>query len=205
MTSSGQLFILSAPSGAGKTTILKEVMADLERLTFSVSHTTRQPRKNEQDGVDYHFVSVDLFKEMCNRGSFLEWAEVHGNYYGTSRSAVQQQLEQGLDVILDIDIQGAAIIADDPSVHAVTIFVAPPTVAELERRLRGRGTDSDDTIAVRLGNAAKEMAAADKYDYLVINDVLEEAVMTLKSVIIAERSREHRLLSGAAIDLKGER
>lgn len=203
MTSSGQLFILSAPSGAGKTTILKEVMADLERLTFSVSHTTRKPRKNEEDGMDYHFVPVDLFKEMCAEGSFLEWAEVHGNYYGTSRSAVQQQLEQGLDVILDIDIQGAAIIAADPSVQAVTIFVAPPSVAELERRLRGRGTDNDETIAVRLGNAAKEMAAADVYDYLVVNDVLDEAVLTLKSVLIAERSRGHRLPSGAAIDLKG--
>lgn len=204
MSSSGQLFILSAPSGAGKTTILKKVMADLQRLTFSISHTTRQPRKNEEDGVDYHFVTVGQFKAMCDEESFLEWAEVHGNYYGTSRSAVQQQLEHGLDVILDIDIQGAAIITEDPSVYAVTIFVAPPTLAELERRLRGRGTDSDDTIAIRLGNAAKEMAAAEKYDYLVINDLLEDAVMTLKAVLIAERSRGHRLPSGAAIDFRSD-
>lgn len=202
MTTSGQLFILSAPSGAGKTTILKQVMADLDRLTFSISHTTRQPRKNEVDGVDYHFVSVAAFLEMRDAGHFLEWAEVHGNYYGTSRLAVQEQLEKGLDVILDIDIQGAAIIAGDSSIAAVTIFVAPPSVAELERRLRGRGTDTDATIAVRLGNAAQEMAAADKYDYLVINDELAGAVMTLRSILIAERSRGHRLPTGAAIELK---
>ncbi len=201
MTKSGQLFILSAPSGAGKTTLLKKVMRDVERLAFSVSHTTRSPRPGETDGVDYHFVSVDEFKAMREQNLFLEWAEVHGNFYGTSRPAVAKQLEQGVDVILDIDVQGAAIITGDKSVHAVSVFVAPPSLAELERRLRGRGTDSEETIMVRLGNAAKEMSCADDYEYLVINDNLEVAATTLRAVLIAERSRGHRLPSGEPINL----
>lgn len=202
MTTTGQLFILSAPSGAGKTTILKKVMQEVGKLAFSVSHTTRFPREGEQDGVDYHFVAVEEFKAMRDKHLFLEWAEVHGNFYGTSRPAVLQQLQQGLDIILDIDVQGAAIIGRDSSVHAVSIFVAPPSLAELEKRLRGRGTDTNETIMVRLGNAAKEMRAAGQYDYLVINDDLEEAAATLKAVLIAERSRGHRLPSGEPIDLR---
>ena len=202
MTTTGQLFILSAPSGAGKTTILKKVMQEVGKLAFSVSHTTRSPREGEQDGADYHFVAVEEFKAMRDQNLFLEWAEVHGNFYGTSRPAVLQQLQQGLDIILDIDVQGAAIIGRDSSVHAVSVFVAPPSLAELEKRLRGRGTDTDETIMVRLGNAAKEMSAADQYDYLVINDDLEEAAATLKAVLIAERSRGHRLPSGEPIDIR---
>lgn len=174
MTGSGQLFILSAPSGAGKTTLLKKVMRDVGKLAFSVSHTTRSPRTGEKDGVDYHFVSVNEFKAMRDQNLFLEWAEVHGNFYGTSRLEVAKKLEQGFDIILDIDVQGAAIIAADKSVRAVSVFVAPPSLAELERRLRGRGTDSEETIKVRLGNAAEEMSCADAYEYLVINDDLEE-------------------------------
>jgi guanylate kinase len=202
MTATGQLFILSAPSGAGKTTILKKVMAKVGRLAFSVSHTTRSPRKGEKDGVDYHFVSVDEFKAMRDQNLFLEWAEVHGNFYGTSRPAVSEQLQEGLDIILDIDVQGAAIISRDSSLEAVSVFVAPPSLAELERRLRGRGTDNEETIMVRLGNAAKEMSFAGEYDYLVINDDLEEAAATLQAVLIAERSRGHRLPSGEPIDLR---
>jgi guanylate kinase len=202
MTATGQLFILSAPSGAGKTTILKKVMAEVGKLVFSVSHTTRLPRKGEANGVDYHFVSVAEFKAMRDQKLFLEWAEVHGNFYGTSRPAVLEQLEQGLDVILDIDVQGAAIIGHDSSVKAVSVFVAPPSLAELERRLRGRGTDREETIMVRLGNAVEEMSAAGKYDYLVINDDLEEAAAVLQAVLIAERSRGHRLPSGEPIDLR---
>lgn len=201
MTATGKLFILSAPSGAGKTTILKKVMAQLEHLAFSVSHTTRSPRSTEKNGVDYHFVSVMEFKRMQERDLFLEWAEVHGNYYGTSRLSVLEQLELGQDIILDIDIQGAAIIARDKSVQSVTVFVAPPSLAELESRLRGRGTDSNETIELRLRNAAREMAAAKDYDYLVINDKLDDAVTTMQSVIIAERSRSHRLPDGSLINL----
>ncbi len=197
----GQLFILSAPSGAGKTTILKKVMEQVPHLSFSVSHTTRLPRNGEENGVDYHFVSVDEFLLMQEQDLFLEWAEVHGNYYGTSRPSVLEQLKLGQDIILDIDIQGAAIIARDKSVQAVTVFVAPPSLAELENRLRGRGTDSNETIELRLKNVAKEMAAAGEYEYLVINDNLEDAVSTLQAVIIAERSRGHRLPTGEPIIL----
>ena len=203
MTRSGQLFILSAPSGAGKTTLLKKVMQEVGKLAFSVSHTTRSPRRGEVDGVDYHFVSVDDFKAMRDQNLFLEWAEVHGNFYGTSRPAVEEQLAQGIDIILDIDVQGAAIIAADKSIHAVSVFVAPPSLDELERRLRGRGTDNEETIMVRLGNAAKEMSCAEDYEYLVINDDLEEAAATLRAVLIAERSRGHRLPSGDVINLSG--
>lgn len=202
MTTTGQLFILSAPSGAGKTTILKTVMEQIKNLAFSISHTTRAPRKGESNGIDYHFVSVDEFTSMRARNVFLEWAEVHGNFYGTSRPAVLEQLAGGQDIILDIDVQGAAIIAADTSVKAVSVFVAPPSLAELEKRLRGRGTDSNETIELRLKNAAKEMAAAGKYDYLVINDDLEDAVTTLQSIVIAERSRGHRLPTGETIILR---
>lgn len=205
MKPKGQLFILSAPSGTGKTTILKKVMQEIGKLAFSVSHTTRQPRKGEKDGVDYHFVTVEEFKSMRDEGMFLEWAEVHGNYYGTSRMAVLEQLKKRIDIILDIDVQGASIIAEDDSQDSVSIFVAPPSLQELERRLRGRGTDSEETITVRLGNARKEMGSAAKYDYLVVNDNLDEAVETLKAVLIAERSRGHRLPSGEPIDLEAGR
>ena len=201
MAATGQLFILSAPSGAGKTTILKKVMAQVAGLVFSVSHTTRSPRSGEQNGVDYFFVSVAEFLEMRKQDLFLEWAEVHGNFYGTSRPAVLQQLQQGQDVVLDIDVQGAGIIRKSKAVAAVSVFVAPPSLVELERRLRGRGTDSNETIELRLQNAAMEMKAASGYDYLVINDELEQAVATLQAVIIAERSRGHRLPTGEPIIL----
>ncbi|MCF8056789.1 MAG: guanylate kinase [Desulfocapsa sp.] len=205
MVATGKLFILSAPSGAGKTTILKKVMAKIGGLVFSVSHTTRSPRSAEENGVDYHFVSTDEFEDMRAQDLFLEWAEVHGNFYGTSRLAVLNQLTMGQDVILDIDVQGAGIIRKNDSIAAVSIFVAPPSIAELERRLRGRGTDSSETINLRLQNAVKEMESASGYDYLVINDELEQAAATLQAVIIAERSRGHRLPTGEPIMLVTDR
>lgn len=202
MQVTGQLYILSAPSGCGKTTILKQVMANIPGLVFSVSHTTRQPREGEENGVAYHFVSKEAFLRMRDENSFIEWAEVHGNYYATSRQAVSDQLQQGQDVILDIDVQGAAIIIEDPAFDPVSIFVAPPSLAELERRLRGRGTDSDETIALRLQNAVKEMAVVSQYQFLVINDNLDDAVLVMQSIIIARRSRTNRLPDGTAINLE---
>ncbi len=199
----GRLFIFSAPSGAGKTTLLKRVMAELDNLAFSVSHTTRAPRAGEVDGVDYHFVSQERFAAMRDQGAFLEWAEVHGNFYGTSREAVLAQLAQGVDVILDIDVQGAVIVRASQLIDGAFVFISPPSLAELERRLRGRKTDSDETIGLRLRNAAKEMRAAVEYDYLLLNDQLEEAVTVLKAVVLAERSRAHRLPSGQPIVLEG--
>jgi len=205
MPATGQLYILSAPSGCGKTTILKQVMENIPGLAFSISHTTRQPRSGEENGVAYHFVTKEVFTEMRDTNSFIEWAEVHGNHYGTSRQAVAAQLQNGQDVFLDIDVQGAAIISKDPDFDPVSIFVAPPSLNELERRLRGRGTDSDETISLRLQNAATEMNAASQYQYLLINDNLDDAVLVMQSIIIAERSHSRRLSDGAAIRMETDK
>jgi guanylate kinase len=193
------LFVLSAPSGGGKTTILKKVMAGLPGLVFSVSHTTRPPRPGEVDGRDYHFVSQQEFQAM--RGGtpsgFLEWAEVHGNLYGTDRAEVERQLQAGLDVILDIDVQGALQV--QRAAAPVMIFIAPPSLAELEARLRRRGTESEDTIRLRLDNARKELERIDRYEYLIINDRLEIAIDSLRSIIVAERCRRRRYLAGLPV------
>jgi guanylate kinase len=188
----GFLLVLSAPSGCGKTTILRQVMAELPGLSFSVSHTTRQPRPGEVNGREYHFVSPEQFLALRDQqpSGFLEWAEVHGNFYGTSRQEVEQRLSAGADVILDIDVQGAAQVRSNA--EPVTVFIAPPSLEELERRLRGRGTESEDSLRRRLANAAQEMQEADAYTCLIVNDRLEEAVLALKSVIIAERCRRRR-------------
>ncbi len=186
------LVVLSAPSGCGKTTLLKKVMADLPGLVFSVSHTTRAPRAGEKNGQDYFFVSREEFAFIRDRrpSGFLEWAEVHGNLYGTSRQEVERQRAAGLDVILDIDVQGAAQVraAADP----VTVFIAPPSLDELGRRLRSRGTEDEKTIALRLAGAEREMRAAVDYEYLIVNDDLDEAVESLRCVLIGERLRRRR-------------
>jgi guanylate kinase len=197
----GILFVLSAPSGCGKTTILQKVMVELPGLAFSVSHTTRKPRAGEQDGRDYHFVGREQFMAIRDQhpSGFLEWAEVHGNFYGTSRQDVEERLAEGMDVVLDIDVQGAAQIRQNA--ESVTVFIAPPSPAELERRLRGRGTESEESLTVRLANAKKEMQDVDAYTYLIINDRLEEAVQALQAIIIAERSRRRRRPDGLSIRL----
>jgi guanylate kinase len=194
--SKGRLFIISAPSGAGKTTLLQMVIPRIERLVFSVSHTTRSPRPGEKDGVDYFFVSKTAFEDMRDRGAFMEWAEVHGKFYGTSRQKVFTLLEAGNDVVLDIDVQGAEIIRDSGLVDAAFIFISPPGLAELERRLRGRGQDSEDTILLRLKNAENEMRAIENYEYLIVNEHLDEAARVLEAIILAERAGMHRLPSG---------
>ena len=188
----GLLFVLSAPSGCGKTTILKEVMQRIPALVFSVSHTTRSPRAGEIDGEHYHFVSAKDFvalrdQEPCG---FLEWAEVHGNFYGTSVAEVDARCQRGEDVVLDIDVQGAAQVRD--AARPVTIFIAPPSLEILEQRLRGRGTETEETVCKRLKNARAELGQVDVYEYVIVNDVLEEAVEALCSIIIAERSRQRR-------------
>lgn len=197
----GELFILSAPSGAGKTTLLKEVMRVLPGLVFSISHTTRAPRAGETDGVDYHFVDRDSFLRMRDREEFLEWAEVHGNWYGTSRQAVEVHRGQGIDVILDIDVQGADQVRSRVP-GCQSIFIAPPSLAELRRRLAGRGTDSAETIAVRTRNAEREMQAMGRYDYVIVNDDVTTAADTLRSVIVAQRCRKHRDASGKPLSLE---
>jgi guanylate kinase len=195
----GRLFVISAPSGAGKTTLLKRVMARISGLSFSVSHTTREPRTGEEDGVDYHFISPAVFLDMVEKGLFLEHAEVHGNFYGTSREGVLKQLKKGTDIVLDIDVQGASIIRRSDVLAGVHIFIAPPCLTELERRLRGRETESEENVGVRLKNAMIEMQAARNYDYLIVNDNLEETVDLLIAIVWAERARSHRLPSGKPI------
>lgn len=196
---SGQLFIISAPSGAGKTTILKPVMAALPSLSFSVSHTTRAPRAGEINGRDYHFVNRADFARMRDNHEFLEFAEVHGNFYGTSLKAVTEQLASGTDVILDIDVQGARQIMANKDIKPVTIFIVAPSMAELKKRLSGRATDSEETIRLRLENAIREMASLDMYDHVIINDELDEAIEMVKAVILAARSRAKRNRSGAPV------
>ncbi len=196
MAEQGLLVVLSAPSGCGKTTICRRVMANLPGLRFSVSHTTRGPRSGEKEGREYFFVDQPQFQALCDQtpSGFLEWAEVHGNYYGTAREGVENQQAMGLDVILDIDVQGARQVRQ--AAAAVTVFIAPPSLTELERRLRGRGTEDAGTVALRLANAEQEMQAAREYDYLIVNDVLDEAVESLRSILIAERLRHRRTLVG---------
>lgn len=203
MMNSGLLFVFSAPSGCGKTTLVKKVMAALPSLVFSTSHTTRLPRPGEQEGTDYYFVDNTTFLQLRDRkpSGFLEWAEVHGNYYGTSKTEVERLQKTGQDVILDIDVQGAEQVVEQ--IEAVTIFIAPPSLDELERRLQARGTDTKSTIALRLENARKELQFANQYTYLIINDQLDKAAATLESIIIAERCRHRRDQNGTSITLLG--
>lgn len=196
----GRLFVISAPSGAGKTTLLRGVMSSLVKVKFSVSHTTRNPREGEVDGVDYHFVSRDTFGQMIVDNVFLEHAEVHGNFYGTSYAAIEEQLQDGFDVILDIDVQGAAILRENPQVDAAFIFIAPPSLVELERRLRGRGTENEEKVQVRLINARTELESSSKYEYLIVNSNIDEATNVLKAIVLAERSKSHRLPTGEPIE-----
>lgn len=200
MMSKGSLFVISAPSGTGKTTILKKIMAEVERLTFSVSHTTRQPRKGERDGVDYHFVDKPAFVGMREQGDFLEWAEVHGNFYGTSQAEVEKQLAAGIDVVLDIDVQGAQQVRDI-AVDAVTIFIAPPSWEEQKKRLMARGTDSAATIELRLANGRREMEDVRLYQYLIINETVDEAADILRAIILARRSATRRSADGLALQI----
>lgn len=199
---SGKLFIISAPSGTGKTTLLEIVMSEVERLVFSVSHTTRPPREGERDGKEYYFVGKEEFQQMIAAGEFLEWAMVHDNYYGTALSPLSRQLEQNRDVILDIDVQGAEIIRRDGRLPAAHIFIAPPGMEELERRLRGRATEKEQTIQKRLKNAHSEMAHCEKYDYFIINDNLQRAAVLVSSIIYAERARSRRTAQGLPVDVE---
>jgi len=197
----GNLFIVSAPSGTGKTTILKQIIADMDNVAFSVSHTTRTPRSVEQDGTDYFFVDKDAFASMRNQDLFIEWAEVHGNLYGTSNKAVKALIEDGKDVILDIDVQGARQVKDKLKDKGVFVFISPPSLEELKKRLAGRGTESESMIVTRLDNAEDEMKSLGHYDYVIVNERVGQAVEVLRSIIIAERSRKRRNISGEPLNL----
>lgn len=184
----GSLFVISAPSGAGKSTLIRGLTERLDHIGFSVSHTTRQPRVGESDGVHYHFVDREEFEELASRGEFVEWAEVHGNLYGTSMKELERELSSGNDVILDIDVQGAEQVAAKMP-DAVLIFILPPSVAELERRLTQRGKDAEEVIQRRLENALGELAKAGSYHYAIVNEDLTHALDDLVTVAKAARLR----------------
>lgn len=193
----GTLYIVSAASGTGKTSLLKELLSSSENIEVSVSHTTRPMREGEENSVHYHFVDKAAFESKIGAGDFLEHAEVFGNYYGTSQSAVEEQLAKGLDVILEIDWQGAQQVRRLMP-KAVGIFIMPPSKSALLSRLQGRGQDSDEVIATRTKEAVQEMSHYNEFDYLVVNDVFETALGDLKAIFAATRlqvsvqSEEHK-------------
>lgn len=188
MKRKGILYIISAPSGAGKSSLCRELLDIFPELRHSVSATTRAARPGEVDGRDYNFVSREEFLQMIAAGEFAEWAEVHGNLYGTALKTLQKCRNEGIDLILDIDCQGAAQLKKN-YVAGVTIFILPPSYRELRSRLEGRGSDAPHVIEQRLMNAVDEIAQAILYDYIVVNDVFSRAVDDLRSIIVAERQR----------------
>lgn len=184
---SGKLFIVSGPSGAGKGTICRRVVEET-KVEVSVSMTTRSPRVGEVDGKSYYFASREDFQREIEAGGFLEYAEVYGNYYGTPKSKVEEKLASGIDVILEIDIQGALNVKEAYP-KGIFIFILPPSMSILRKRLTGRGTDSEQAINLRLSQTLKEISYIDKYDYCVVNGDLEEAVARVKAIVTAEHSR----------------
>ena len=184
----GTLFVVSSPSGGGKGTIIRHVLDVVPNLSYSVSFTTRAPRSNEMDGREYFFVSRQVFDEMVAAGEFLEWACVHGHFYGTSRRQVAEETAAGTDIVLEVDVQGAASVRDLP-LDSVSVFILPPSYAVLRERLIARGTDSPEELEVRLRNAPDELRQYSAFDYVIINDRVEPAARQLASIIYAERAR----------------
>ena len=202
--SRGTLIVVSAPSGGGKSTLVQQVLSKDPQLCFSVSYTTREPRGGERQGVEYHFVSVKEFNGMRDRGEFLEYAEVHGYFYGTSRKETEEILAAGYDALLDIDVQGAAQIRKSEP-EAVTVFILPPSRTVLYDRLRLRNLNSSEDVERRLSAAATEVLLFNDFDYVVVNDDLTSASAALESIIVAERHRpgKQRKIAQAIIDTFG--
>ena len=195
------VYIISAPSGSGKSTLVNELLKSVRDLDFSISYTTRPPRGSEINGKQYHFVSRPEFEKMIRDGEFLEHAEVFGNYYGTARRFLQEAEEQGHDLLLDIDVQGAAQIQEKIP-DAISIFILPPDRRTLEQRLRKRSEDREEVIQRRLITATREIQNYDRYDYILINDVLEESSRNLRSIVQSERLRRGgRPLSAAEVKI----
>jgi guanylate kinase len=186
------IYIISAPSGSGKSTLVNELLKLVPNLDFSISYTTRDMRGSEQNGKQYHFVSREVFEEMVRSGDFLEHANFDGNYYGTARRFLQEAGKKGRDLLLDIDVQGAAQIKQKLT-DAVSIFVLPPDRKTLEWRLRKRSEDAEEVIARRLATASREIENYDKYDYILINDKLEESIESLQAIVLSERLRRSKL------------
>ncbi|MBL7224823.1 MAG: guanylate kinase [Desulfobacteraceae bacterium] len=192
---SGQLFVISAPSGAGKSTILMAVRQRVPGLGYSISHTTRKPRGNERNGIDYHFVDDETFTKMIDEGDFVEWAKIYDNFYGTSSSGLQDLTASGLDVLMDVDIQGGRNIKNRFP-DSVLIFLVPPSLEILERRLRERGTDNEAVIEARMESAADDIKNCAWYDYIIVNDKLGKAIDEAQSIIVSERCLTERQLPG---------
>lgn len=188
----GNVFVVSAPSGAGKSTLVQRLVASVPDLRFSISFTTRKPRPGEVNGRDYFFVDEARFDAMVREGGFVEWVEVYGHRYGTGRAWLEEQLASGVDILLDIETTGALNLRRAIP-DAQMIFILPPSAAALEQRLRGRGKDSDEQVAIRLKHARHEMELYHIYDYLVVNDDLETAYRTFESIIHATRARKERM------------
>ncbi|MBO7148134.1 MAG: guanylate kinase [Lentisphaeria bacterium] len=194
----GMILIISGPSGSGKSTLCSRMFEEFSGLEFSVSCTTRAPRGEEKDGIDYHFLSREEFEKHIRNNDFIEYAEVHGNYYGTLKSEVFDRVEKGIDVVLDIDVQGALQIkkkfGSDPEWlrSLESIFIAPPSYTELEKRLRGRGTDAEASILKRLANSKQEMTCWNEYKYIIVNDDLATAQKALSGIISTLRLRSAR-------------
>lgn len=188
----GLMFVLSSPSGAGKSTIAQLLLNEDDNLDLSVSVTTREKRSSEVDGVHYHFRTREQFEKMVEHEELLEWAEVHGNYYGTPRQFVEEKLNAGTDVLFDIDVQGTYQINEKMPEDVATIFILPPSIAEMKSRLKRRAEDSDEVILRRMKTAVSELNAWPDYEYLVVNEELEKAFKEVKSILTAERMRQRR-------------
>jgi guanylate kinase len=195
----GNVYVVAAPSGAGKSSLVKALMELDAAVRPSVSHTTRPPRGQEKDGREYHFVSDDAFDALIQQEAFLEWATVHGHRYGTSRESIEQRIAQGADVVLEIDYQGALQIKKIFA-NAVLIFILPPSWDELRSRLQNRGEDSLDVIETRLKNAAHEMSQAPKFDFVIINELFERALFDLKAIVHSQRLK-YKALRRARADI----
>ena len=200
----GLMLVLSSPSGAGKTTISRTLLEREDNLAMSVSVTTRDKREEEVAGGDYHFIDKSEFNLMVNRKELLEYAKVFDNYYGTPRAPVEEELAKGHDVLFDVDWQGAQQLEQNAGDDLVGIFILPPSTAELERRLHGRAQDSDEVVAVRMAQAADEMSHWDAYDYIIVNDDVEDSVTRVQAILQAERLRRKRQ-TGLAEFVKGLR
>lgn len=188
-----QLYVISGPSGVGKSTLVRQARNNVRDLGYTVSHTSRKPRSNEENGKDYHFVERETFQQMIKEKAFVEWAKVYDDYYGTSYAELDRQIKQGMDVILDIDVQGAGNIKNAFE-KAVLIYILPPSLEELEDRLRNRATDDEPVIKKRLEMSIRELKNCDWYDYIIINHDLDDAAKRLEAIILAQRSRSSHMM-----------